>query len=435
MTPDVVIVGGGITGLALCHELRRRGASVLVLEARERPGGVIGSVEREGRILDLGPQRTRLTPAVRRLVEELALEDEILEAPPGLPLYVLRDGRLRRVPTGVRDLVRTDLLSPRGKLRLLLEPFTGGTGREESVADFLRRTVGEEAYLHLLGPLYGGIYASDPRHMPMEHSLGRALREHDMERSLLVGLGRRLLRREEVPPPVSFRRGMRELPERLTRRHADVVRLGVEATEVEEARGGLRVRTAGGEAFPAKAVVLAVPAPAAASLLRAAAPRTARALASLRYNPLAVVHLLSRLDRPGYGFQVSLADRDLALRGATWNYSLFGRDDLSTVYLGGALRPDVAGADDEPIARRAAREFTRITGAPARPVHVHRTRMPAFDESWRALRRVSEEGDLPRDLHLCASYQVRPGIPGRLRHAARTAGRLTAGASSIPEGE
>lgn len=435
MTPDVVIVGGGITGLALCHELRRRGAGVQVLEARERPGGVIGSVEREGRILDLGPQRTRLTPAVRRLVEELGLGDELLEAPSGLPLYVLRAGRLRRVPAGVGELVRTDLLSAKGKLRLLLEPFTGGTGRGESVADFLRRTVGEEAYLHLFGPLYGGIYASDPRDMPMEHSLGRALREHDMEGSLLVGLGRRLLGGGEVPPPVSFRRGMRELPERLARRHADVVRLGVEATEVEEVGGGLRVRTAGGEILRAEVVVLAVPAPAASSLLRAAAPRAARALASLRYNPLAVVHLLSRLDRPGYGFQVSLADRALALRGATWNYSLFGRDELSTAYLGGALRPDVAAGDDGPIARRAAREFTRITGAPARPVHVHRTRMPAFDESWRALRRVSEEGDLPDGLHLCASYQIRPGIPGRLRHAERTAGRLTSATSSNPQGE
>lgn len=400
-----------------------------VLEAGERPGGLIRSVECEGRVLELGPQRTRLTRAVERLVRELDLEDELIEAPADLPLYVYREGKLRRVPRGPLELVRTDLLSWRGKARFLMEPLTGAARSGESVAGFLERKFGREGYLHLLGPLYGGIYASDPRSMPVEFSLGRALREHDMEKSVLAGIGGLLLRGDGAPPAVSFRRGMACLPDALCRRHASRVQLGRQVTSVQRHRHGFQVDTADGDSLSAGTVVLTVPAPTGGEILRAVAPDPARQLRALRYNPLTVVHLLSEWSRPGYGFQVSLAERERAVRGVTWNYSLFGRDGLSTAYLGGAFRPEVEAMDDSEAARRATREFTEITGAPARAIHVHRTRMPAFDESWEALARLRRSGDLPEGVHLCGSYQVRPGIPGRIHRATALAGELAGGSA------
>lgn len=424
MTADVVVIGGGMTGLVLGHELVRRGGDALVLEADDRVGGVIRSVEREGRILDAGPQRTRLTDGVRRLVERLGLEDELLSAPPDLPLFVFRDGALRRVPFGIREFVRTDLLSWRGKLRFLLEPLTGRPRPGESVADFLERAFGREAYLHLFGPLYGGIYASDPRRMPVERSLARALEQHGAAGSVLWRLLRWRFAGGETAAAVSFRGGMEVLVRELARVLEDRIRTGQRVTSVEAAGDGFRVRTAGGHEFTAARVVLTVPADAAGRILSGLSPETAAGLRRLRYNPLAVVHLLSELDRPGYGFQVSLEERHRAIRGVTWNYSLFDRAGVSTAYLGGALRPEVTGMDDEEVARRAQHEFAELTGVPARPIHLHRTRMPAFDESWSSRPRNGRESDLPRGVHLCASYQVRPGIPGRILRAERLAGEL-----------
>lgn len=424
MTVDVAVIGGGITGLTLCHELHRRGVEVQLLEREDEPGGVIRSVEREGRVLDLGPQRTRLTGEVRRLVEEIGVEQELLEAPRGLPLYVLRGGALRRVPRSAREFASTDLLGWRGKLRFLLEPVTGGPRAGETVAAYLERSFGREAYLHLFGPLYGGIYASDPRRMPVEFSLARALEQHGMGRSALLGIARRILGSRRVPPAVSFRQGMAELPRRLARRHADRVSLGRRVRRVEADGRRALVVTDDGEAMEASAVALTVPADAAAAVLEETAPGTAGALASLTYNPVALVHMLTEFDREGYGYQVSLAERRLATRGVTWNYSLFGREELVTSYLGSAIRPEVAEADDGAVARRAVEEFTRVTGSPARPLHVRRTRIPAYDRSWEALREVGGEGDLPSNVHLCASYQIRPGLPGRIRQARILAERL-----------
>ncbi|MGH7656844.1 MAG: FAD-dependent oxidoreductase, partial [Gemmatimonadales bacterium] len=94
----IAIVGGGISGLALAWELESRGCECRVLEAGSRPGGVIRSGEVQGRVLDWGPQRTRLSAHMVRLIDALGLEPEVLTAPTDLPLLIYREGRLRRVP-------------------------------------------------------------------------------------------------------------------------------------------------------------------------------------------------------------------------------------------------------------------------------------------------------------------------------------------------
>ena len=184
----IVIIGAGITGLVLAHELAGRGEDFLVLEARSEPGGVIRTLEVEGRLYEAGPQRTRLVPPVRALVRELGLEDELLTAPPGLPLYVYRSGRLREVPFSIGAAFRTDLIGLPGKLRVLLEPLTGGERPDETVGSFLTRKFGREAYETMLGPLYGGLYASDPEDMLMRWTLSRALENFGIEGSILAAL-------------------------------------------------------------------------------------------------------------------------------------------------------------------------------------------------------------------------------------------------------
>ena len=118
------IVGAGITGLALAHELAKRRVDCIILEGAPEPGGVIQTKEVEGHLLETGPQRIRLTGHVRALVAELGLEGEVIQAPPGLPLYIYRNGQLRPVPLSLRELFRTPALSWRGRARVLLEPLT-----------------------------------------------------------------------------------------------------------------------------------------------------------------------------------------------------------------------------------------------------------------------------------------------------------------------
>jgi protoporphyrinogen/coproporphyrinogen III oxidase len=414
---SVAIVGGGITGLALAHELRRFGVAHLVMEAAQRPGGVIRSARVDGHLLEWGPQRTRLTAGLRELVAEVGIADEVITAPAGLPLYVFRAGRLRRVPFSVGSYLRSDIVPHLSKLRPLFEPFTAAARPQESVARDFPRKLGKSLYENLAGPLYGGLYASDPADMVVGLSLGHVLAEFGIRRSLLW----RFLRSGgSVDPPAacSFREGMEVLPAALHRANASEVRLGVRVEAIRPVGREWEIEWRGG-AVRAESVVVTVPAPVAAKLLAPVSGAAADALRRLRYNPLAVVHLLADTELRGLGYQVSLAERMLT-RGVTFNDSLFGRIGVYTAYLGGAKAPGVVDWTDEAIGAAAVREFRAATGFDARVLSVEREAMPAWDASWSALAEFS----LPPGIHLAANWESRPGIPGRLAQAKRVAGQL-----------
>lgn len=414
------IVGAGITGLSLAHELARRDVPHVVFEASERPGGVIRSGRVAGRLLEWGPQRGRLTETLRVYVRELGLEEELITAPPDLPLYVYADGKLRRAPFSAWGLVSGDLLSWPAKLRIPLEIFTRGPDPEERVADFFVRKIGREAYERFVGPLYGGLYASDPANMEVGLSLGYALREFGIERSLLVSL---LRRGDSISPPpaCSFTDGMQTLTDALFEANRDTIRLASPVRGVRPAGDGIgrwSLELDEGEAVVDR-VVLSCPARAAARILQPVAPDAAERVASLRYNPLGVVHLHAETDLEGMGYQVSL-DQDLATRGVTWNTCLFDRDGVYTAYLGGAKSPEVVEKPDEELGRIAAEEFARVTGYGAGVLSVAREAMPAWDVTWRAIRRL----ELPAGILVASNWESRPGIPGRLSQARRLARAL-----------
>lgn len=413
----IAVIGAGITGSALGHQLARRGVPHTVLEAAPRPGGVIRSGRVEGHLLEWGPQRTRLVGGVKALVEELGLGEEVVTAPP-LPLYVYRAGRLRRVPFSAADFFRSDLLTPAEKLRVLGEPLTRGARAGERVSDFFTRKFGRAAYESLLGPLYGGLYASDPAEMVVGLSLGHVLREFGIERSLLL----RLLRRGgsvSPPPACSFREGMQTLPDALYRQNRANVRLNAPVRGLRTHGEGF-VLEMDGETLEAGAVVVTTPAPAAAGILQTVAPEAAGRMERLNYNPLAVVHLHAETDLVGLGYQVSLAER-MCTRGVTWNDSLFGRRGVYTAYLGGAKAPWVTERPDAELADIAIREFREVTGFDAQPLSVAREWMPAWDISWSAL----QDLHLPPGIRVAANWQSRPGIPGRLAQAVRLAAELS----------
>ena len=413
----VAIVGAGITGLSLGYELSARGIEHHILEAEERVGGVIRSVRVQGRVLDYGPQRTRLTPTIRDLLERLELRDRAITAPQGLPLFVYRSGRLRRVPFAARDFLLSDIAPLGARARLLLEPFTAGADPNESVASYFTRKLGREVYENLAGPLYGGLYASDPADMIVGLSLGRVLREIGVDRSLVL----HFLRRGgsvNPPPALSFQEGMEELPRALHRAEAGNVSLGSPVHRLGR-QGGRWVLEHEGGTLLADRVVITTPAGAAARLLSEAAPRVASVLKGLTYNPLAVVHLLAETDLRGLGFQVSLAER-LVTRGVTFNDSLFARPGLYTAYLGGARAPEAVRWRDAEVAEVALREFRQVTGFEGTTISVARERMPAWDASWRAI-----EGVLPPSgIHLATNWESRPGLPGRLAQARTIASEL-----------
>lgn len=408
------IVGAGITGLTLTHSLAERGVDSVTYEATADPGGVIDSRVVDGRVVEVGPQRLRLTDPIAELVDAVELRDDIVAASDSLPLYVYSGGQLRRVPRSLRAFLETDLLSWPAKLRVLAEPLTGDAKPDESIAEVFTRKFGREAYETLAGPIVGGTFGSDPAEMPARHALEPIFELERRQGNLLVPAAKRLLGSSESPPPASFECGLQQLPRALTDAHDDRIRFETPVRSIRETGGEIAVTAADGAVERFDRVVVTTPAGETAELLRECVPRTADALEELTYNPLALVHLVSDADAAGFGYQVRRGE-PLRTLGVSWNASLFDRDGVYTAFLGGMNDGEILEKERAEIGRIAAREFEHVMGAEADVLHVETipAAFPAYDSSWSALDSVQ----LPERIHLATNYTARMGIPARVREA------------------
>ncbi len=418
----VGVIGGGVTGLAATHYLAQRDIDAVCFEADGQPGGVVRSERVGGQVLEWGPQRVRLTPAIAELVDDLDLRDGLIEADGDLPLYVYADGHLREVPRSPTAFLRTDLLDWPAKVRLLAEPLTAPVRPDERAADAFRRKFGDDAYRNVIEPLFGGIYGSDPAEMPAEYSLERLMALEEKRGSLLRAAVERLLGDDDVPPPVSFEDGLQTLPRALYREHEPYVHLNAAVEQVTDADAGdgYVVHT-GDRAVDVDRLVVTLPAPVAATVLEDIGAATVAPLADLTYNSLALVYLRADLDRRGFGYQVRRGE-PLETLGVTWNDSLFDRDGVYTAFMGGMHDPAAVDRPDDALGAVATEEFEAVTGADAEVLSVLKLprALPAYDTSWAAL----EDVELPDDVELVTNYTGRLGVPSRLRAAQQVAAEI-----------
>lgn len=413
----VGVVGAGISGLSVVHRLSNHetDCEVVGFEARDEPGGIVRSRRTDGHLVELGPQRLRLTPGIESLVEELDLREQLQFGDDDQPLYIYHGGRLRVMPLSAREALGTDLLSPLGKLRILAEPLTAPAKPGETVDEYLCRRFGTQAARRYMGPLYSGLYGTDTDEMLMEHSLGRALESAGVGRSLLMWVIRRLIEGRETPPICTFEEGLGTLTSALYEAHSDEISLSTPVEEITPAGDGYELQTANGTEHVDQ-VVLTTPAATTAELVEGVDAELAETLGRFNYNPIAMVFLQSAFDGRGIGALVP-SGGDVPISGSTWNSSFLDRDGVFTCYVDPNSDPEMASRTDDELGTLAAEAFETLTGSEASLIGVHRWEpgMPAYDRSWTAM----DELSTPDRIHLCTNYVGRAGIPGRIRSAKR----------------
>ncbi|HEX5733270.1 MAG TPA: protoporphyrinogen oxidase [Blastocatellia bacterium] len=243
-TREVVVIGAGIAGLACAHRLKRLGIDVVLLERSDRVGGVMRT-DRVGEfMIERGPNSSQGTEELLMLVEELGINDDLVEGDPKAPAYVYFNKQLHAVPSGPGAFIKSHLLSARGKLRILLEPFVGvrRSTEEESVAAFARRRIGREAAERMVAPFVSGVYAGDPEALSVQAAFPRLTNLETGYGGLIRGAiakAREAKRAkksatavlDKAAPPsrrlVSFREGMGFLPETLAARLGEDLITGI----------------------------------------------------------------------------------------------------------------------------------------------------------------------------------------------------------------
>src|SRR5580765_7155303 len=288
----ILIVGGGISGLATAHLAAARGHDVVLVDDAATPGGLIGSVRREGFLCERGPQAVLDGPEeTRALIASAGLSARALHAAPASRRrFVYVGGALRPFPASPPALIKTDLLSAGGKLRLLAEPFVGRAAGDESVLAFVTRRFGREAAERAAAPALIGVFAGDAAALSVRTALPRVAAMEREHGSILRALMKRKKGGPGMGHPVSFPDGLAELPAALARSLGARRREG-RAMEIAPMAGGWRVVTAAGATIDAERLVLATPAGITAALLAPLVPDAATALRAIPHAPVAVVCL------------------------------------------------------------------------------------------------------------------------------------------------
>ena len=489
----IAVIGGGISGLAAAHRLVELDPACepTLIESRSRLGGALWTIHEEGFQVEQGVDNFITTlPWGLDLCRRLGLEDRLVQTDPEYrQTFVVRAGRLHKLPDGflmmaptrMWPLVVTPILSPLGKLRCALEYFIPPRqdDADESMAAFVRRRLGREAYERLVEPLISAVYAADLEKLSVLATLPR-FREMETNHGSLVRAMRRQMKemRTQRQGPaesgarfsmfVTLREGLSSLVRALTdrlpegsvwletsveriERDGDGWKLWTKPTVEEGSRAAkpasvwdatpkaIQPRP---ERFPSggkfDAVIFAAPSHVGARLLAGIDPVLAEKLGTIEHSGTAILSLGFRREQIGHpldgmGIVVPAVERSpiLACSLSSQKYPHRAPEGkvLLRVFVGGSRYPDMAEMDEDEIRPRVLGELRGWLGIEGEPIYSRLARwprtMPQYHVGHKDL--VSEiearTAELP-NFELCGNAYRGVGIPDCTHGAEQAAERI-----------
>lgn len=403
---QVIIIGGGITGLAAAYRLQQLAPDVAItlIEQDNRLGGKILTEQRDGFVVEGAPD-SFLSRKLRGvgLCEELGLTPQLQGRDPRHSktfvrrygaLYPLPSGLTGMIPTNLAALENNPLISPAGRGRLAQEadlPPAAANG-DETLANFVTRRLGREVYENLVEPLMSGIYAGDGELLSLAATFPQ-LRQLELQHgSLLKGLqasqseDRRQASAEQAsaeaskqyPPFVALQGGMGELVKRLVGQLSQTkLMTGVTVTGLSQAMDGrYTVHLPQGQDLKADALIVTTPAFATARLLATVDPTLSELHAAIPYaSSVTISFAFAIADLPsapdGYGYVIPRVE-DTDVLACTWSSSKWTERAptdyaLVRVYIGRFGRRDVLADSDAELIELALTELRTTLGYTAIP--------------------------------------------------------------------
>ena len=453
MARDVVVVGGGIAGLAIAWELVSRPellgdrVRVNVLEATARTGGNIRTERRDGYLCEWGPTGfLDDAPATLDACRRLGLGPRLTPASVAAERrFIVRAGKLRELPSGPISFLGSDVLTLRGRLRVFGEPFVPARRSEtdESVFDFAKRRIGREAAAVLVDALVTGIWAGSADTLSLRSALPKLAaleRDHGgLVRGMIAKRGGGGGATGPRGRLTSFPDGLSELPAALAAALGSRVRTGATVTGIEQGRGddAFRVSIDGSPTLDAAAVILACPSWFAAPVLAGLDGPLSSQVAGIPTVSVAVLHLGFAAEDArglsGFGFLIPRGE-SASLLGVLLPSNIFPHRapdgcTLATVMLGGARDPSAVDATDQELIDRATSALAQLAGVRGAPrfalairhtraipqyVLGHADRLAAIDARLRQLPGLFLAGNSYRGIAINSCLAEAPSVAGRV---------------------
>ncbi len=387
---DTLIIGAGISGLATAFRLQRSGFEILVLEKSDHIGGAILSEQHDGFLIDYGPNSTLDTsPKIRGFIKAVGVEESRVNANASASRrYVLRGGVLQPLPMNPPQFLKSKLFSWKAKLRLFAEPFISPApaDKEETIAEFVKRRLGQEFLDYAINPFVAGVYAGDPERLSVRSAVAKIYALEKNYGSLIKGAikgAKERKKRTETDKTraqlFSFQNGMAELVEGLKKNLRENIQTKTEIKRIYRNDDSWRVEyTQAGQSkiVTAKSVIFTTPAYVTASLLQPFDSTLSEKLHEIVYPPVAMVFLGFKKQPPcrpldGFGFLVPKVEKRNLL-GTIWSSTIFpnrapeGGIALTT-FVGGMRQPELVSRDDDELLKLVQNDLREIMGLAGQP--------------------------------------------------------------------
>ncbi|MEX2605268.1 MAG: protoporphyrinogen oxidase [Gracilimonas sp.] len=378
---EILILGGGISGLATAWYLHKAGIPFKLFEKKSETGGSISSSVTNQSVMDFGPNSLRdQNGEIRNISDELGIQNDLIQISEAFKTrFIVRYGELQALEPGIGSLISTKILSGKGKLRILAEPFISkGKAEDESVGDFLERRIGKEAVDYLADPIFSGIYAGDIYQMSKYEILGKMAELEQEFGSLFWGMLRTKKEKkpeDAVEPMVlTFKKGIQQLTNAISDKLSDHI-IHEEVTGLQRVVSGFKVETKDGS-YDASRVISCIPAYSLPRILKGFGTYISEALNEIDYPPMVSTQLIYNREaissqKTGFGFLVPRKE-NIRLLGAIWKTSLFpelsGADKVQfTLMTGGAHDRNVISDSMEKIEQEIISEFSTLMGISEKP--------------------------------------------------------------------
>ncbi|MGV3538983.1 MAG: protoporphyrinogen oxidase [Rufibacter sp.] len=436
----VAIIGAGISGLALAYYLQKLGVRYDLFESSKEPGGMVRSLQQAGYQLELGPQCLQMNDTLQELLQELKLDSQLVTPAVANPArYILKKGKYHSLPTTPVKILFNPFFSWSTKLKISQEVQKPVQEiPHETISQFFQRRFGQEVVDYLVKPMVAGTYGGDPDTLLLEKTYP-ALKELERTHgSVLKGLLAQ--KGTEANTLFTLCDGLQALPNAIASKLISL-HLDHQVEMIHKTKGkyflSVRHDSEGFGDEEYDAVVLALPAYAAAALLNFTAPGFAAALENVSYAPMALVHTAYRkqsIGLPLQGFGALHPQKEKPFSSGTiWSSSLFPKvcpedEVLFSSFVGGSQNPEPALLPPQGIKQKVHQELqTNYQVSSGNPLFQHCHLWPkALPQADIFILDAHQMADLMEQdqLYTCANWVAGPAVPDCLQYARQLAQKI-----------
>jgi len=378
----ICILGGGLSGLSTAWKKKKEGHHITLIESGPQVGGVLQSEKKNGYLLDYGANTLSLrNQNTSDTLEKMGALRHALDAnPKANKRFIVRNQKLVALPLNFKSFLSSPFLSPKGKLRMLLEPFLpkGNLDKLESVADFISRRLGQEALTYCGNPFISGIYASAPETLNLANAFPALFEMEQQHRSLFIGMLKTPGSKKTKTRLLSFPEGMQQLGFLIQKNlKPEEVLTNESVLTVTRLAQGWKVKSrniAGNlSELVCDEVISTIPVDQISNITweNIKGRENFNNLTKVTYFPLSMVFLGMKKESiehnlDGFGFLVPQKE-NLSILGTLFSSTLFENrapkgNILLTTFVGGERMPDLALAPDKQIYDAVEKDLSKLLG-------------------------------------------------------------------------